>query len=155
MIRLAESPEATARLAGSPAPERRQARDIAWGAVWAGYGIALLGTLAAGGLGLSALGEGMWWVAGWGTVFLLVGGFVAGAVARTAEPLNGAFIAVFYFGTTVTVVFVGEFLAVLPDPLPGLPHGDSTFYFVWPLGQAVAATAGATLGGWLFTRRRR
>lgn len=140
--------------ARDPDPERARVRDVAWRAVWAGYGIALLGTLVVGGVGLLALGEGMWWVAGWGMVGLFVGGFVAGTVARSAEPLNGAFIAVFYFATTVVVVFAGEVLAVLPDPLPGLPRGDSTFYFVWPLGQTVTATVGASVGGWFFARRR-
>lgn len=133
----------------------RRLRDIAWGPVWTGYAIALSGTLAVGGLGLGLLHEGMWWVAVWGMTFLFVGGFVAGTLARSAEPLNGALIAVLYFGTTAAVVFLGEFLAALPDPLPGLPHGDSTFYFVWPLGQTAAATVGASLGGWFFARRGR
>lgn len=130
-------------------------RDIAWRAVWLGYGIALPGTLAVGGAGLWILREGMWWVAGWSLLFLFVGGFVAGAVARTPEPLNGALIGVFFFATFLLTVFFGEFLAVLPDPLPGLPRGDSTFYFVWPLAQVAAATLGASLGGWFFAKRGR
>lgn len=144
-----------AKLARNPTSATAGTQDIAWSAVWLGYGIALLGTFAVGGLGLLTLNEGMWWVAGWGMMFLFIGGFVAGTVARTAEPLNGAFIAVFYFGTTMVVIFAGEFFAVLPDPLPGLPRGDSTFYFVWPPGQTVTATAGASLGGWFFAKRRR
>lgn len=144
-----------ARVARSPELEAAGTRDIAWGAVWLGYGIALLGTLVVGGSGLWILKEGMWWVAGWSMIFLFVGGFVAGAMARAAEPLNGAFIGVFYFGTIMVVIFMGEFFAVLPDPLPGLPRGDSTFYFVWPLGQAATATVGASLGGWFFAKRGR
>lgn len=128
--------------------------DIAWTAVWAGYAIAVLGTLAAGGGGLAFAAKGMWWVAGSGTVCLFAGALAAGFLARTAEPLNGAFIAVFYFGTVALAIFVGEFLAVLPDPLPGLPRGDSTFYFVWPLAQLASGTLGAAAGGWLYARRR-
>ena len=80
---------------------------------------------------------------------------MTGYRARTAEPLNGAFIAVFYFGTAALVIFSAEFLGVLPDPLPALPRGDSTFFFVWPLEQLAAGTLGAMLGGWLWERRNR
>lgn len=144
-----------AQVAKNSNSERRWNRDIAWGAVWVGYGIALLGTLIVGGWGLFFANKGMWWVANWGMIFLFAGGFVAGVLKKTAEPLNGAFIAVLYFGTVTMVIFVGEFLGILPDPLPGLPRGDSTFFFVWPLGQLVAATLGTVLGGWLSAKRRR
>jgi len=129
-------------------------RDIAWPAVGLGYAVALGGTLAAAGLGLSTAGKGMWWVANWGALSLFIGAAAAGFAARTAEPLNGAYIAVLYFGTVTLAVFGGEFLGVLPDPLPGLPRGDSTFYFVWPLEQLAAATLGAMAGGWLRRRAR-
>ena len=138
-----------------PRPHHGLERDVAWPAVWIGYALALLGTLAAGGWGLVFAGKGMWWVANWGALSLFIGALAAGFAARTAEPLNGAYVAVFYFGTVTLVVFVGEFLAVLPDPLPGLPRGDSTFYFVWPLAQLASATLGAMAGGSLRTRRRR
>ena len=127
-------------------------RDIAWSAVWLGYALALAGTLAAAGWGLVVAGKGMWWVTNWGALLLFIGAAAAGFAARTPEPLNGAYIAVLYFGSVTLVVFAGEFLGVLPDPLPGLPRGDSTFYFVWPLEQLAAATLGAMAGGWL--RRR-
>lgn len=128
--------------------------DITWPAVCVGYAIALLGTLAAGGWGIAFTAKGMWWVAGSGTVCLFAGAVAAGFLARTAEPLNGAFIAVFYFGTVAFTILIGEFLAVLPDPLPGLPRGDSTFFFVWPLAQLASGTLGAAVGGWLYARRR-
>lgn len=126
--------------------------DIAWTAVWTGYAIAAMGTLLAGAWGLASAGKGMWWVANAGVCFLVVGGLAASVLAKTAEPLNGAFIAVLYFATFTLIIFVGEFLALLPDPLPGLPRGDSTFYFVWPLAQLAAATVGAVAGGWLHAR---
>ncbi|MBI4195735.1 MAG: hypothetical protein HY526_11730 [Betaproteobacteria bacterium] len=130
-------------------------RDVAWRAVWSGFAIALAGTLIAGGGGLAFAGHGMWWVAYCGAASLFVGGVAAGWLAGTAEPLNGAFIAVFYFGTVALTIFVGEFLAVLPDPLPGVPRGDSTFFFVWPLAQLASSTVGAAVGGWLFAKRRK
>ena len=107
------------------------------------------------GWGLFFANKGMWWVANWGLIFLFIGGFIASFVAKTAEPLNGAFTAVLYFATAALITFAGEFLGTLPDPLPGLPRGDSTFFFVWPLGQLVAATLGTVLGGWLSAQRSR
>ena len=138
-----------------PGSQRVAHRDIAWAAVWTGFAIALLGTLAAGTWAFAFAGKGTWWAANIGTLCLFCGAVVTGYRARTAEPLNGAFIAVFYFSTATLVIFSGEFLGVLPDPLPGLPRGDSTFFFVWPLEQLAASTLGAMLGGWLWARRNR
>ena len=132
--------------------EDERGRDIAWRPVLGGYALALLGTVLVGGGGVAFAGHGMWWVAHWGIGFLFIAGALAGYVARTAEPLNGAFIAVFYFSTVAFIIFIGEFLAILPDPLPGLPRGDSTFYFVWPLEQLAASTVGAIVGGVLARR---
>ena len=103
----------------------------------------------------SFAGKGTWWAANIGTLWLFCGAVVTGYRARTVEPLNGAFIAVLYFGTAALVIFSAEFLKVMPDPLPGLPRGDSTFFFVWPLAQLAASTLGAMLGGWLWARRNR
>lgn len=139
---------ADARNAGPARPP-----DIAWGAVWLGYCAALTATWIAAGWGLFFGARGMWWIAGCGAGFLFAAGLWAGCRARDAEPLNGAFIAVLYYATLIFAYFVGEFFAVLPDPLPGLPRGDSTFFFVWPLAQLAAATAGAVLGG-SWARRR-
>lgn len=129
-------------------------RDITWDAVWIGYLVAMLGTLMLGG-GLFWLYQNVWWLAFTGLGMLFVGGWVAGWRARTAEPLNGAFIAVLYFSATVVALFGGELTGWLPDPLPGLPRGDSTFFFIWPLGQLVASTLGAVLGGWVSAEARR
>ena len=129
--------------------------DIAWAAVWTGFAIALLGSLAAGTWAFAFAGRGTWWAANIGTLCLFCGAAVTGYRARTAEPLNGAFISVLYFGTAALVIFSAEFLKVMPDPLPGLPRGDSTFFFVWPLEQLAAGTFGAMAGGWLWARRNR
>ena len=138
-----------------PESQRIANRDIAWAAVWTGFAIALFGTLAAGTWAFAFAGKGTWWAANLGTLSLFCGALFTGWRARTAEPLNGAFIAVFYFSTATLVIFSGEFLGVLPDPLPGLPRGDSTFFFVWPLEQLVAATLGSMFGGWLAAQRGR
>jgi len=128
--------------------------DITWDAVWIGYLIAMLGTLMLGG-GLFWIYQNVWWLAFAGLGMLFVGGWVAGWQARSAEPLNGAFIAVLYFSATVVALFGGELTGWLPDPLPGLPRGDSTFFFIWPLGQLVSSTLGAVLGGWVSAEARR
>lgn len=138
-------------------PESQHAvdHDVAWTAVWTGFAIALLGTLAAGTWIFAFTGKGTWWAANTGALCLFCGAVVTGYRARTAEPLNGAFIAVFYFSTAALAIFGAEFLKVMPDPLPGLPRGDSTFYFVWPLEQLAASTLGTMAGGWLWARRNR
>lgn len=128
--------------------------DIQWRWVWFGYGAALVGTLVLGGELFLAY-ENLWWVALASIGVLFLAGIVVGFKAKSAEPLNGAFIAVFYFATVAAVLFGGELIGRLPDPLPGLPRGDSTFFFVWPLGQLAAATLGAVLGGWIFSTKRR
>jgi len=134
---------------------KRAAGDIAWAAVWSGFTIALLGTLAAATWAIGFAGRGTWWAANLGTLSLFCGALFAGWRAGTAEPLNGAYVAVLYFSTAAAAIFGGEFLGVLPDPLPGLPRGDSTFYFVWPLAQLAAGTLGATFGGWLWQWRNK
>ena len=136
-----------------PGSQRIANRDIAWDAVWIGFAIALLGTLAAATWAIGFAGKGTWWAANLGALSLFCGALFTGWRAGTAEPLNGAYIAVFYFSTAAAAIFGGEFFGVMPDPLPGLPRGDSTFYFVWPLEQLAAATLGAMLGGWLWERR--
>jgi hypothetical protein len=127
--------------------------DIAWAAVWTGFAIALVGTLAAAAWTFAFAGKGTWWAANIGTLCLFCGALMTGYRARTAEPLNGAFIAVFHVGAVTLVIFGAEFLKVMPDPLPGLPRGDSTFFFVWPLAQLAAGTIGAIVGGVLARRR--
>ncbi len=144
-----------AQAASNESSRRSGGRDIAWREVLAGYAFALVGTAFAGGWGFAFGGQGMWWLAYWGLGFLVIAGALAGYLAKSSEPLNGAYIAVLYFGTATLAIFAGEFLGVLPDPLPGLPRGDSTFFFVWPLAQLVAATLGSMLGGWLAARRGR
>lgn len=120
--------------------------DIHWPAVRGGYAVSLLVSLAAG-VPLAVMLESMWWLALVSLAALLASGWGAGRRAGSSEPLNGAMLALLYFSTVAGGYLVGQALELLPDPLPGLPADDSTFFFVWPLGQLLAATLGALLGG--------
>ncbi len=103
--------------------------DVHWSSVWIGYGIAIVVTLILGAVALRTY-DNVWLVAVGGEVALLLGGAIAGRRARTAQALNGAFVGLLYFATTVVVIFGGVMTEKLHDPLPGLPLGDSTFFFV-------------------------
>lgn len=128
-------------------------RDVHWKAVRTGYGLALAGTLVVG-LPLFLWDGNIWWVAVAGVASLYGGGLLAALLSGTPEPLNGALVGLAYFATVAVVLFAGAATDALPDPLPGLPKGDSTFFMAWPLGQVAASTLGALSGGWLLGRRR-
>ncbi len=130
----------------SQAAPAAKPRDIDWGSIWRGYAISLAGTLALG-LPLFLLERSVWWVAAAGVLSLFGGGFAAARRARTPEPLTGAFVGVVYFATFAAIIFFGALTESLPDPLPGLPRGDSTFFMAWPLAQVLASTLGAVVGG--------
>lgn len=125
-------------------------KDINWRAIWKGYALSVAGTLVLG-LALFLLEPNAWLVAAAGTLSLFAGGFLAARKAGTAEVLNGAFVGLVYFTTVVVIVFAGAILDILPDPIPGLPKGDSTFFMAWPLLQLLAVSIGAMVAG----RRRK
>ncbi|MFQ5613102.1 MAG: hypothetical protein ACE5H9_13315 [Anaerolineae bacterium] len=120
--------------------------DFHWPQIWLGFGLSLAVTLAAG-LPLMLVFGNAWWLAWIGVAALFVSGIVVARLAGTGEPLNGAMIALLYFATVAAVYLVGQALELLPDPLPGLPADDSTYFFVWPLAQIVAGTLGSFVGG--------
>lgn len=120
--------------------------DFRWRAVGAGYLISLAVTLLAG-IPLLILAENAWLLAAAGTAALLAGGFVVGRWGgRKLAVLNGALMAILYYLTLSLAFFVGSLLELLPEPLPGLPQGDSTFYFAWPLAQLIVGIVGAAVG---------
>lgn len=131
---------------------RFEQRDVHWNAVANGYGLALAGTLVLG-LALFLWDPNVWWIALAGVVFLYGGGLLAAFRAGSPEPLNGALVGLAYFTTVAVVVFAGAVTDALPDPLPGLPKGDSTFFMAWPLGQVAASTLGALSSRWALARR--
>lgn len=116
-----------------------------WPALWVALGLSLASTTLLGGL-LFVLDRNVWWIALAGTLGLFGGGAYLGRRGREAEPLHGTLLTILYFGLVVGVLFGGTLADVLPEPLPGLGVGDSTFFFVWPLLQLVAAVAGCLAG---------
>lgn len=120
--------------------------DIHWRGVWIGFAVSL-GIGLAAGLPLTALTGSVWWLAVASLIGLFVGALAAARLAGSSEPLNGAMIVLLHFSTLALVYFPGQALELLPDPLPGLPADDSTFFFVWPIGQIVLGTLGSLVGG--------
>ncbi len=122
----------------------------------------LLLALAASVAGTIALGvpplllrDNVWWLALASVPSLLAAGFLLGWRAREPEPLYGAVLGALYFGIVAGVLFGAELAEALPDPLPGLATGDSTFFFVWPLVILVVSFVGSVVGGRTAVRRTR
>lgn len=124
--------------------------SIPWRTLWVALAISLAGTAVLGSV-LLLLQQNVWWLALGGLLSLFGAGVYLGWRSREPEPLYGTLLAVLYFGLVVVVLFGGELMEALPDPLPGLAIGDSTFFFVSPLLMLVASVAGSVVGG----RRRR
>ena len=131
---------------------RSQGQEIPWVNVWVALLISVVGTTVPGGI-LYALDQNVWWIALAGIASLFAGGAYVGSRSGEPEPLYGTLVATLYFGLVAGILFGGTLAEALPDPLPGLGIGDSTFYFVWPLLQLIAAVAGSVVGGHLTIRR--
>jgi hypothetical protein len=120
---------------------------VSWRCIGQGLAISIAGT-AVLGFALLSIDKNVWWLAIGGLVWLFLGGVYLGWQAREPEPLLGVLLAIIYFGLVASALFGGELAEWLPDPLPGLAIGDSTFFFVSPLLMLVAAVSGSVLGGW-------
>ena len=120
--------------------------DFHWRAIWWGFGVSAAITLTVG-VPLMIVTDSIWWLAWVAVGGLFVGGVLAARIARTSEPLNGAMIALLFFGVVAISYLVGQAVEILPDPLPGLAPDNSTFFFVWPLTQIVAGPLGSYVGG--------
>lgn len=136
-----------------PRPARVPPFDVRRGDVWIGFAIAVGGMAVFAPLILAAT-RNVWWVSAVAAVAIGAGAAVAGLRAKQIEPLNGALVMALFFVAEAVIAMLGEMMEWLPEPLPGLPVGDSTFFFVSPLVQLVFAVAGSLLGGWWATRRR-
>ncbi|MBI4286826.1 MAG: hypothetical protein HY671_00155 [Chloroflexi bacterium] len=122
------------------------AQDIRWAAVWSGYSVGLASTIVVG-TPLVLIMRSSWLLAIAGSAGLFAGGFVTGRkVGSQLAVVNGALMAILYNLTLSLAYFVGSFLELLPEPLPGLPQGDSTFFFAWPLAQFAIGIAAAISG---------
>lgn len=117
-----------------------------WRTLGVSLGTSVVGTVIMGGT-LLILQENVWWLTLGGMVSLFGAGVHLGWRTRQPEPLYGVLLGILYFGLIVGVLFGGELAEALPDPLPGLAVGDSTFFFVSPLLALVASVAGSVLGG--------
>ena len=97
----------------------------------------------------------MWWVAVASVPALAAAGFYLGWEVREPEPLYGTILSLVYFGIVSVILFVGTWFGKVPDPMPGLATGDSTFFFVWPLLMLAAGVAGSVIGGRVVVRVER
>lgn len=123
-----------------------QIADICWGGVGIGYIIGLSITVVVG-IPLFVIAESAWLLAAAGLGGLLIGGFAVGRrVGARIALINGALTAVLYYLTVALAYLAASFLELLPEPLPGLPQGDSTFFFAWPLAQFVVGVTSAMIG---------
>jgi len=132
-----------------------QLRDVIWKDVWIGYLIGLVGTAVLGGIAFLAVGPNMWWLATASAVALLAAGFRLSRRTGRWEGLSATLVTVLYYLTATAVLIIGMMYEVFPDPLPGLPKGDSTFFFVWPLTQLISTLVGASLGARSTTQEAR
>ena len=121
--------------------------DVRWRDVWVGFGAAVAVTLLLGTSLFLMVEQNVWWLALAGVLGLVAGGWLVGRRRGRSDALGGTLVAILYFATVLVVLIGGTLVDVLPDPLPGLPIGDSTFFFVWPLAQLAGAVVGALLGG--------
>lgn len=131
-----------------PGPSRLDARTVLTALV-----VSAAGTAVVGGT-LFLLGQSVWWLALGGLLSLFAAGAWLGWQAKEPEPLYGALLAALYFGLVAGALFGGELAEVLPDPLPGLAIGDSTFFFVSPLLMLAASVGGSVAGGSIGLHRR-
>ncbi len=135
-----------------PGPRDATPFDVRWVDVWVGFAVAAGATAVLGPLVLY-LSDNSWWVSVVSILAVGAGGAVAGMRAKQIEPLNGALLMALVFTVEAAIALVGEVMEWVPEPLPGLPVGDSTIFFVSPLGQLAFAVAGSLFGGWWATRR--
>ncbi len=138
---------------GGP-PSRPAASITPWRLVWIALAISILGTAVLGGVAF-AIDRNVWWIALGGAASLMAGGGYLGSRSGESEPLYGSLLAILYFGPVVVILFGGMLTDWLPDPLPGLGIGDSTFYFVSPLLMLAAAVAATVFGGRMGQREPR
>lgn len=115
----------------------------------------MAGTAALGGALYFLLAHNVWWVAVASAPSLVAAGFYLGWRVGEPEPLYGSILSTLYFGIVAVVLLGSTWAGKLPDPLPGLATGDSTFFFLWPLLILVTGVAGSILGGRVAARSER
>ena len=85
-----------------------------------------------------------------------------GSFAKHVQPFTDSADASWQFGLPAStrdadavVIFGGTWAGKLPDPMPGLATGDSTFFFLWPLLILAAGVVGSIVGGRVVRSERR
>lgn len=129
--------------------------DVRWRDVWLGFGVAVALTLLLGAPFFALVEQNVWWPALAGVLGLVAGGWLVARRRGRRDALGATLVAILYFATVLVVLVGGTLVELVPDPLPGLPIGDSTFFFVWPLAQLAGAVLGGVLGAVEFSRVRR
>lgn len=130
-------------------------RDVVWQDVWVALGIGLGGTIVLGGILFAIFGASMWVLAFASIIALMVGGYRLGSRSGRWEGIAASLVTIFYYAIAALVIILGFMFEVLPDPLPGLPKGNSTFYFLWPLLQLASVIAGSVIGQRVVTAKTR
>lgn len=125
--------------------------DVIWKDVWLGFGIALAGTVVVGAVLTLAAGPHMWWLVVANAAGLLAAGYLLSKRAAQFMGIAVALVTLFCYGLGALVLILGLMFEFLPDPLPGLPRGDSTFFFVWPVVALLGTLIGAAFGGQALT----
>lgn len=120
--------------------------DILWKDVYLGFAIAILGTVVLSAGLFAATGASMWMVVIASDIAIGFAGWRLGKKTGQWEGISAALITLFYYVLAVITLIIGWMWELVPDPLPGLPRGDSTFYFVWPLSLLICSVAGMAVG---------
>ena len=139
--------------------EQEQQAAAAGTTPWRELGIALLLSLAVSaviGGGLLMALDNIWWGEAAAVASVFAGAFYVARSSGEPEPMHGTMLVAAYFGVAVAVIFAGSAPTPLPgpipdlqipDPLPGLELGNSTFFFVSPLLLLAGGVAGSVAGG--------
>lgn len=121
-------------------------QDILWKDVWTGLAIAVGGSIVLGGILFAILDANMWLFVIASDIAIGVAGFRLGRKTGRWEGISATLIALFYYVAAALILLAGMMWEFIPDPLPGLPRGDSTFYFVWPLTLLACPVIGMAIG---------
>ncbi len=129
---------------------KQAGQTVPWRYIGIAFAISIASTTVLGGA-LFILQQNVWWLTVGGLLSLFGAGVYLGWQSREPEPLYGVLLALLYFGLVLGILFGGQLAEgsrlALPDPLPGLAIGDSTFFFVLPLLMLFTSVAGSVLGG--------
>jgi len=121
-------------------------QDVLWKDVWLGFAITVVGTTVLSAIVFAVLEPNMWWFVIASGIAIGFAGFRLGWKTGDWEGISASLITLFTFLLSTLILILGWMWEFVPDPLPGLPRGDSTFYFVWPLVLLICCVVGMILG---------